>query len=318
MDKVVVTRRLPGDAVDRLGEKFDVTVSPYERNLSYGELNEICRGAAGAITMLSDRVDREFIESHPELKVVSNYAVGYNNIDLAAAAANGVTVANTPGVLTEATADIAWLLILAVGRRIAEADRYTRAGKFAGWAPELFLGRDIYGATLGIVGMGRIGQATARRALGFEMEILYFSREAKPEVEKQLGARRVELDELMRRADYISLHTPLSRETKHLIDERRIGLMKPTAFLINTARGPVVDESALVRALRNGKISGAGFDVYHDEPVLTPGLTELDNTVLLPHIGSGSHATRRKMAEIAAKNLSSVLEGRTPPHPVSS
>ncbi len=316
MDKVVVTRRLPGQAIDKLRDKFAVTVSPHERSLSYDELSELCHGAAGTITMLSDRVDREFLESHPELKVVSNYAVGYNNIDLEAAAGRGVTVTNTPGVLTEATADIAWALIMACGRRIAEADRLVRAGRFNGWAPELLLGRDVYGATLGIVGMGRIGRATARRAPGFAMEIIYHSRTANRQAEQELGARRVELDELMSRADYISLHTPLTPETKHLIDERRIALMKPTASLINTARGPVVDEAALVRALRNGKISGAGFDVYYDEPKLTPGLTELDNTVLLPHIGSGSHATRRKMAEIAAENLSAVLEGRTPPHPV--
>ncbi len=316
MDKVVVTRRLPGDAVDRLRDKFNVAVNPHERDLSPEELSEICTGAVGAITMLSDRIDKIFLENHPQLKVVSNYAVGYNNIDIEAAAAHGVTVTNTPGVLTEATADIAWALIMACGRRVAEGDRFTRQGKFDGWAPEMLLGHDVYGATLGIVGMGRIGQATARRALGFEMEIIYYNRSARPDAEKALGAKRVELDELISRADYISLHTPLTMATKHLIDKRRIGLMKPGSFLINTARGQVVDEAALVQALHNGKISGAGFDVYHDEPKLTPGLTELENTVLLPHIGSGSYATRRKMAEIAAENLSAVLEGRTPPHPV--
>jgi glyoxylate reductase len=316
MDKVIVTRRLPGEAVEKLRDKFEVSVNPHERNLSNEELNELCQGAAGVITMLGDRVDRAFLESHPELKVVSNYAVGYNNIDLQAAAACGVAVTNTPGVLTEATADIAWALIMACGRRVVEGDRLTRSGRFDGWAPEMLLGQDVFGATLGIVGMGRIGQATARRALGFGMEIIYHSRQPKPEAEKQLGAKRVELDELMAHADYISLHTPLTPATKHLIDERRIGLMKATSFLINTARGPVVDEAALVLALRNGKISGAGFDVYYNEPELTPGLTELDNTVLLPHLGSGSHTTRRKMTEIAAENLSAVLQGRTPPHPV--
>ena len=318
MQRVVVTRRLPGEAVDKLRERYDVAANPHERNLSYEELCEFCQGAAGAITMLSDRIDRVFFATHPELKVVSNYAVGYNNIDLAAAAGHGVIVTNTPGVLTEATADIAWALIMALGRRIVEADRFTRAGEFDGWAPEMFLGQDIFGATLGIVGMGRIGQATARRALGFGMEILYASRNSKPEADQILGARRVELDELMSQADYISLHTPLTPETRHLIDQRRIGLMKPTAFLINTARGPVVDETALVLALKENRIAGAGFDVYYHEPALTPGLTELHNTVLLPHIGSGSHATRRKMARIAADNLCAVLEGRTPPHPVSA
>ena len=206
---------------------------------------------------------------------------------------------------------------MAVGRRIVEADRFTRSGKFDGWAPEMFLGQDIFGATLGIVGMGRIGQATARRALGFGMEILYHSRSHKPEADQIIGARLVELDDLIRQADYISLHTALTPETKHLIDERRIGLMKPTAFLINTARGPIVDETALVSALRERRISGAGFDVYYDEPELSPGLIELDNTVLLPHIGSGSHATRREMAKIAADNLFAVMEGLTPPYPVS-
>jgi glyoxylate reductase len=318
MEKVIVTRRLPGDAVEKLREKYEVTVSPHQRNLGYEELNELCQGAAGVITMLGDRVDRAFLESHPELKVVSNYAVGYNNIDLQAADKCGVTVTNTPGVLTEATADIAWALIMACGRRIVEGDRLTRSGGFDGWAPEMLLGQDVFGATLGIVGMGRIGQATARRALGFGMEIIYYSRQPKTEAEKQLGAKRVELDELMSRADYISLHTPLTPETRHLIDKRRIGLMKSSSFLINTARGQVVDEAALVLALRSDKIAGAGFDVYYDEPKLTDGLTELDNTVMLPHIGSGSITTRRKMAEIAAENLSAVLQGRTPPHPVSA
>lgn len=315
--KVLVTRRLPGDAVSGLEHRFELVLNREDRDLTYEELNEMARGAAGVLSMLSNRIDRAFIESHPELRVVSNYAVGYNNIDLAAARDHGVTVTNTPGVLTETTADLAWALIMAVCRRVVEGDSLTREGRFDGWAPEMLLGVDIHGRTLGIVGMGRIGTAVARRASGFGMKILYHNRDPKPGVEKELGARRVELDTLLAGSDIVSLHTPLTDGTTHLIDRRRLGLMKPTAVLINTARGPVVDEAALVEALRERRIFGAGLDVYEREPELHPGLADLPNTVLLPHLGSASTATRQRMTRIAVDNLTAVLEGREPSHPVS-
>jgi len=314
--KVLVTRKLPGNAVENLKKDFEVVLNPSDRDLSYEEMTRMARGCAGVLSMLSNRVDRAFIENNPQLKVISNYAVGYNNIDLEAAARHAIVVTNTPGVLTETTADLAWALIMACGRRLVEADRYTRRGDFTGWAPELFLGEDIHGKTLGIVGMGRIGAAVARRSAGFNMKIIYYSRTARHGLEKELDARAVDLDTLMAEADYVSLHIPLVPETRHLIDRRRLGLMKPTAFLINTARGPVVDEAALVEVLREGRIAGAGFDVYEEEPEIHPGLAELPNTVLLPHIGSGSTATRVRMAQMAADNLASVLAGKAPPNPV--
>jgi len=315
-DKVLVTRKLPGDAVEGLKKDFEVVLNPYDRDLSYEEMMRMAKRCSGLLSILNNRVDKAFIENNPGLKVISNYAVGYNNIDLEAAAKYGIVVTNTPGVLTETTADLAWALIMACGRRIVEADRYTREGRFTGWVPELFLGEDIYGKTLGIVGMGRIGTAMARRSLGFNMKIIYYSRSPKPELEKELGAQSVELDTLMAQADYVSIHTPLVPETRHLIDKRRLALMKPTAFLINTARGPVVDEAALVEVLRERRIAGAGFDVYEEEPELHPGLTEMPNTVLLPHIGSGSTATRVRMAQMAVDNIAAVLRGETPPNPV--
>lgn len=314
--KVLVTRRLPGDAVDSLAHDYELVLNREDRDLSYDELNDLARGAAGVLSMLSDRIDRAFIESHPELKVVSNYAVGYNNIDLAAAKERGVTVTNTPGVLTETTADLAWTLIMAICRRVTEGDSFTRGGNSKGWTPELFMGQDVYGRTLGIVGLGRIGAATARRALGFGMKILYYSRNPKPEVEKELDARRVDLDTLMAESDIVSLHTPLTPETHHLIDRRRLSLMKPTAVLVNTARGPVVDEAALVEVLRERRIFGAGLDVYEREQELHSGLADLPNTVLLPHLGSATTATRERMARIAVDNLTAVLQGRSPAHPV--
>ncbi|MEA2063323.1 MAG: D-glycerate dehydrogenase, partial [Gemmatimonadota bacterium] len=283
----------------------------------YEEIDNLAAGCAGLLSMLGNRLDEAFIERHAgTLRVISNYAVGYNNIDLGAAKKRGIVVTNTPGVLTESTADLAWALIMAVARRIVESDSYTRAGNFEGWAPELFLGGDVHGKVLAIVGLGRIGQAVARRAAGFGMQIIYYNRTCKPETENELGCRKVELDALMAEADFISLHVPLTGETRHLIDERRLGLMKRSAYLINTARGPVVDEHALVRALKAGRIAGAGLDVYEEEPRLHPELQGLPNTVLAPHIGSGTTATRKRMAQIAVDNITAVLRGEKPAHPV--
>jgi glyoxylate reductase len=317
--RVLVTRQIAGEAIESLRHSFEVIENPYERNLTYEELLNLSAGCSGVLSMLSDRIDEHFLSVNPALKVISNYAVGYNNIDLRAAKKYGIVVTNTPGVLTETTADLAWALIMALSRRIVEADRYTREGQFTGWAPEMFLGQDVYGKTLGIVGLGRIGMAVARRAKGFNMRIIYHLRSPRPEVEKfarENSALAVDLDTLLAESDFVTLHIPLTSETHHLIDKRRLGLMKPTAFLINTARGPVVDEEALAAALRSGKIAGAGLDVYENEPRIHPDLPGLANTVLLPHIGSASTVTRSLMAQMAADNLTAVLHGLPPLNPV--
>jgi glyoxylate reductase len=247
--------------------------------------------------------------------VVANYAVGYNNVDVTAASRRGVLVTNTPGVLTDATADLAFALILAVARRVVEADRFLREGKFTGWKADLLLGTDVYGRVLGIIGFGRIGQAVARRGLGFNMSILYSdARRASPEVESDLRAQYVPLDELLRKADYVTIHADLNDQTRHMIGERELKLMGPEHYLINAARGPIVDEKALVRALKEGWIKGAGLDVYEREPQTEPGLTDCWNAVLLPHLGSATVTARAAMAETAAKNLIAAVEGQTPPN----
>ncbi|ODN31171.1 2-hydroxyacid dehydrogenase [Fervidobacterium thailandense] len=312
--KVFVTYDIPDKGIKMLLERgCEVDVYKGEEFLTKEEMMERAADADAIITQLRDPIDREFIYSLKKAKIIANYAVGYNNIDVGAARERGIYVTNTPGVLTEATADIAFALILAVARRIVEADRFVREGKFVGWKPKLFLGYDLFGKTIGIVGMGRIGQAVARRALGFGMRVVYHNRRRLPEdIEHQYHATYLPLDELMKVSDFISIHTPLTKETYHLIDRERISLMKPTAILVNTARGPVVDEQALYEALKEGKIAGAGFDVYENEPELTPGLEKLDNVVLLPHIGSATYETRERMSEMVALNIIDVMEGRIP------
>ena len=312
--KVYVTRLLPGGALDRLREECEVDLNTEDRAPSKEEMIEHVRGKDGLLCLLTDKVDSEVMDAAgPNLKVISNYAVGFDNIDVEAATERGIVVTNTPGVLTETTADLAWALLMAVARRIVEADKFTRAGKFKGWSPTLLLGTDVYGKTLGIIGFGRIGRAVARRAKGFDMRVLYYDVERAPEeVERELNAQYVDLETLLKESDYISIHTPLTPETRHMIGERELRMMKPTAYLINTARGPIVDEAALVRALKEGWIKGAALDVFENEPELTPGLAELDNVVLAPHIGSASTETRSKMADMAVDNLLSVLRGERP------
>jgi glyoxylate reductase len=272
----------------------------------------------GLLCLLTDRIDAELIAAAPRLRVISNLAVGYDNIDVAAATARGILVCNTPGVLTETTADLAWALIMAAARRVVEADRYLRAGRWRSWSPQLMLGQDIHGAVLGIVGMGRIGQAVARRARGFGMTILYADPEPRPEIEQETGARRVSLETLLRESDFVTLHTPLTEETRHLIGAAQLRAMKRTAVLVNTARGPIVDEEALAEALREGRIFGAALDVFAEEPIRPDSpLLGLENVVLLPHIGSASVATRRRMATMAAENLIAGLKGQRPAHLVN-
>ena len=313
--KVYVTRKLPSSALDRIAEKHQMEVNPHDRVLTRTELEEAIKGIDGLLCLLTDTIDAELLDLNPDLKVLANYAVGYNNIDVPACTRRGIPVSNTPGVLDETTADFAWALLMAAARRVVEADRFTRAGKFQGWGPMLMLGDDIHGRTLGIIGLGRIGQEVARRARGFAMDILYHSRTRKSkEQERRLGVEYRDLQDLLQESDFVSLHVPLTEKTHHLISRQELKLMKENAYLINTSRGPVVDEEALIKALRSREIAGAGLDVYEKEPEVTPGLKDLDNVVLAPHIASASRATRTRMAEMAAENLLAGLEGREMPN----
>jgi len=282
------------------------------------EFLERVPGVAGLIPMLSDRIDAAVLDAAgPSLRVVANYAVGFDNVDIAACTERGVRVSNTPGVLTDATADLTWTLILATARRVVEGDRLVRTAAWRGWAPTQLLGLQLSGATLGLAGAGRIGTVVGLRATGFRMRVLYADLRENRELEQKVAATRVELDQLVREADVLSLHIPMRPEHHHLIGAAQLAAMKPTAILINTARGPIVDEVALVTALREGQIAAAGLDVYENEPRLTPGLTELPNVVLLPHLGSATTATRQKMAQMAAENVIAVLAGRDPPNAVN-
>jgi glyoxylate reductase len=317
--KIVVTRRIPEPAVEMLREAGDVWVSPDDRPLEVSELHDAIAGADVVVTLLHDKVDDAFLDAAgDQLRAVCNVAVGFDNIDVPAATKRGVLVTNTPAVLTEATADLAMTLILAVTRRIGEGERLIRAREPWSWHMFMLLGTGLQGKTLGVVGMGAIGQSLARRAKAFGMEIVYSdARQAPAEVEQELGARRVELDELLRTADVVSIHAPLMDETRHLINAETLGLMKDSAYLVNSARGPIVDEAALVDALKAGQIAGAGLDVYENEPETHPGLVELDNVVLLPHLGSATIETRTAMGVLAAENAVLALRGERPKTPVN-
>jgi len=298
-------------AMERLSEQFDFTYNPLDRNLTYEELLEEAKGKHGIITMLSDRVDGNLMDAAAGVEIIANYAVGYNNMDVDAATKRGIYLSNTPDVLTDDTADMAFALILAVARRIPEADRLTRNGLYKGWGPEFMLGQSVSGKTLGIIGAGRIGTAVARRAVGFGMDIVYYNRSRKKDVE-DFGAKYVSFEKLLSDSDIVSVHVPLGKETHHLIDRAALESMKRSSILINTSRGPVVDEKALVEALGKGVIAGAGLDVYENEPKLADGLSSLENAVLCPHLGSATRETRGKMADIAAENIISVLNGGLP------
>lgn len=311
--KVFVTRQIPEDSIAGLKEQFDVTVNPDNRVLSREELLSGVKGMDAVLCLLTDTIDAEvFDAAGQQCSVFANYAVGYNNIDVAEATRRGIIVTNTPGVLNDATADLAWALLFAVSRRVVESDRFARNGKFKGWGPMLLLGRDITGKKLGVVGAGRIGYNFARKAKAFDMELLYTSTKPNADMEKQLGARFVDKETLLKESDFISVHVPLTPDTKHYISEKEFKLMKKTAVLINTSRGPVVDEKALVQALRSGLIWGAGLDVFENEPDIEPGLLELDNVVIVPHIASATIETRTNMGLIAAGNIMKVLNGNMP------
>jgi glyoxylate reductase len=317
LEKVLVTRKIP-DAGLQLLEGFDVTIlseSPPER----GDLLEAVRGAAGILSTVTETVDTELMDAAgDDLKVVANMAVGYDNVDLEAANERGVIVTNTPEVLNETTADTAFMLLLAAARRLGEAERLLRSGGWEAWGPMQLTGPDVWGKTLGVVGFGRIGQAVARRARGFEMDLIYHDQYQNEEAERELGARYLGLDELLQKSDFVSIHTPLTPETTHLIGADELDLMQPTAVLVNSSRGPVVDEAALADALKEGSIFAAGLDVYEEEPKVHPKLLELENVVLAPHIGSASIETRDKMAALAAENLAALLRGEEPKTPVDA
>jgi lactate dehydrogenase-like 2-hydroxyacid dehydrogenase len=313
--RIVVARVLPEPALDMLRKAGEVWVSPHDRPLERAELIEAVRGADALVVLVHDRVDEGLLEAAGErLRVVATVAVGYDNVDVGACARRGVAVANTPGVLTEATADLAMALILMVTRRLGEGERLVRSGQRWDWGLDFLLGAGIQGRTLGIVGLGRIGEATARRALAFGMRIAYAGRRrASAGVEAVLGATFRDLDDLFAESDVVSLHVPLNAGTRHLVDAARLRRMRPTAYLVNTARGPVVDEDALVEALTSGVIAGAGLDVYEQEPEVPAALLGLENVVLLPHLGSATRETRTAMALLAAENVAAVLAGRPAP-----
>jgi lactate dehydrogenase-like 2-hydroxyacid dehydrogenase len=306
-----ITRQLPEEAQQIVCAAADVEVWPEDLPPPREILCQKAAQVEGVLCLLTDKIDAALLDRAPRLRVVSQMAVGYDNIDVAACTARNIPVGNTPGVLAETTADLAFALILTVARRIVEADQWTRAGEWKTWSPMLLTGRDVYRSTLGIVGMGNIGYAVARRAAGFDMPILYAHPRPHEEAERQLGARRVSLEELLAQSDFVSLHTPLSATTRHLIGPAQLALMKPTAYLVNAARGPIVDQKALYAALTSGVIAGAGLDVFEVEPVpADEPLLHLSNVVTLPHIGSASIATRTHMAILAAENLVAGLQGR--------
>ncbi len=313
--KVLVTREVFDDVLDTLRTHFDVTANQADKPYSPGELAQALADKDGAITVLTDRIDTTLLARCPKLKAVCNIAVGYNNFDLKAMSARGVLGTNTPGVLDAATADFTWALILATARRLTEAEAWLRAEEWQGWKLKQFLGMDVQGATLGIVGMGRIGQAVARRAHGFDMPVLYYNRtRLAPELERECNARHVTLDDLLAQSDIVTLHTPYSADSHHLIGTAQLAKMKKTAILIHAARGGVVDDAALITALTNGTIAAAGMDVYEGEPKLNPDFLKLKNVVLAPHIASATTSTRRNMAMLAAKNLVAALTGERPPN----
>lgn len=312
---VFVSRKIAEAALDLLRRNATVRVWEEDRAIPPERLRAECTDADGLLCMLTDRIDAAFLDAVPNLKVLSTMAVGYDNIDVAACTARKIPVGHTPGVLTDTTADLAFALILATARRLHESERFLRAGQWTQWSPNLLTGADVHGATLGIVGMGRIGYETARRAQGFRMRILYHSRTRHADAENDFGAEWLPLDDLLRQSDWVSLHVPLSAETRGFIGTKQLALMKPTAFLINTARGAIVDEAALTEALRNRTIAGAGLDVFEKEPLPTDHpLLALDNAILIPHIGSATVATRTNMALLAAKNLLAGLRGEPMPH----
>jgi len=308
---VTVTNIFPQVALDKLSSECDLKIN--RTSLTKEELKQKVSGSDAVISYLTDRIDQDIIDRGTKLKIIANYGAGFNNIDVTYASERGIWVTNTPNVLHETTADLTWAMILGAARRIVSADRYTREGKFQGWGAKLFLGGDVHEKTLGIIGLGEIGRSVARRAIGFNMRTLYYQRNRLPkEEEKKLNAEHVTFEQILRESDFLTLHVPLTEETEYMIGNDEIALMKKTAYLIHTARGKIIDDYALVAALREGRLAGAALDVYEAEPELTEGMRELDNLMILPHIGSASFETRDKMALLVADNILDALEGKIP------
>ena len=311
--RVFITRGIPQEGIDILiSGGVEVDVFPHDRQPTKEEIIEGVRDADALISLLTDSIDAEVIDAGKNLKVIGNYAVGYNNIDVDYARKKGIVVVNTPGVLTDATADLTMALILAASRRVLEGDRFVREGKFRGWEPMLLLGLELNGAVLGIIGAGRIGQAVARRARAFGMKILYYSRTRKLEFESEINAEFADLDTLLGRSDIISVHVPLTAETRHLLGRREFEIVKPGAIIVNTSRGEVIDESALIDALKSGRVSAAALDVFYNEPYVNPELISMRNVVLTPHIGSATRKTRVNMARMVCSDVLRVLRGEEP------
>ncbi|MBN2218922.1 MAG: D-glycerate dehydrogenase [Kosmotogaceae bacterium] len=316
MDKIFFTYKIPDEGLLLL-KGYDIMINTEDRFLSKEEIIQKAKDAVALVTLLSDKIDANLIESLPKLKVIANYAAGYNNIDVEEARKRGVRVTNTPDALTDATADLTLALILATSRRIVEGDRFVRKHRFAGWKPDLLTGPSLKGKNLGIIGLGRIGRAVAKRAQAFGMNVIYHNR--KPlmtEEEERLGVNYMSIEELLKESDFVSIHTPLTRETYHLLNEKRLSMMKPGAILVNTARGSIVDEAALIKALKNCRLAAAGLDVYEEEPTVPQSLMDMDNVVLLPHVGSATREARTEMAIMVGRNVAAVLEGKEPPNAV--
>ncbi|MGA2080181.1 MAG: D-glycerate dehydrogenase [Holophaga sp.] len=313
MSRAFVTRRIPDAGLDLLRRHCEVILNEEDRPVTRQELLQGVSQVDGVLCLLTDRIDGEVMEAARSVKGFANFAVGFDNLDIPEATRRGLPLSNTPGVLTDATAEMAWTLLFAVARRIVESDAVMRSGRWPGWGPLQFIGGDVTGRTLGVVGAGRIGQAFALKSRGFGMPVLYADERPNETLEKELGARRVDLETLLRESDFVSVHVPLMPATRHLVDARALRLMKRNAYLINTSRGPVVDEKALVDALREGVIAGAGLDVYEDEPRMAPGLAELTNAVLAPHTASATKSSRDGMALTAARNLVAMMAGERAP-----
>jgi lactate dehydrogenase-like 2-hydroxyacid dehydrogenase len=315
--KIFVTRKIPQPGLDLLQKEFELEINPENRVLTKEEIIEGMQGKDGLLCLLTDSIDKDVVFSEPKLKMIASYSVGYNNIDVKAATEKGIPISNTPGVLTNTTAEMAWALLFSVARRIAEGDTFTRTGQFEGWDPMLMHGQDVSNKTLGIVGAGRIGTSFALKSKGFNMNVLYVDDEINEILEQKLKAKKVDFYELLESSDFVSLHVPLNRETHHLIGEKELKMMKKTAVIINTSRGPVIDEQVLVKALKERWIFGAGLDVYEYEPDISEELKKLDNVILQPHSASATIETRTKMAIMAAENMIAGLKGEIPPNCVN-
>jgi glyoxylate reductase len=311
---VTVTNLFPEKGLEKLNPHCDLRTNQTDHSPSASDLEKIASESVVMITYLSDKMGPGIIDKGPNLKLIANYGAGFNNIDVAYAANHGIWVTNTPGVLHETTADLTWAMILGAARNIVPAERFTRDNRFKGWSAKMYLGGDVYGKTLGVIGCGEIGSAVARRASGFNMKVLYCNRNRMAaEEENTLNAKFSTLEDLLHQSDFVTVHAPLTEETKYMIGKEQLLMMKPTAYFIHTARGKVVDDAALVEVLKDGKIAGAALDVYENEPALTEGMTELENLMLLPHIGSASFETRDRMADLLVDNVLDVLGGKTPP-----